>query len=293
MPFTHSYDGVQLYYADYGPRNSLLPVLFLSHGFGSSSKLWDAQLPELVKAGYRCILWDMRGHAQSDAPPANSTTSPNTYSKWSQIHDMKAVLAACRVLPLHARTNVGVPFIMMAHSMGGMDQLLFAMKWPNAASGMVLYGTGPGFKSDKGRVGWNKQASKIATTYATKGLEALVGSDKTKGHRSVEGLIAACLGNYTQREDDPLALEFASSGGPLALARNLKSIRQPTAVLIGQYDKVFGRASDMMAKTLPRATLYTVNGGGHMACEKTPKEFNDVLLRALVELRQWVGGSKL
>ena len=257
----------------------------MSHGFGSSSLLWSAQIPPLVKAGYRCVVWDMRGHAKSDSPPANSPSSPNTYSKWSQIHDMKAVLAACQILPLHARTNVGIPFVMFAHSMGGMDQLLFTMKWPKAASGLMLYGTGPGFKSDKGRLGWNKQASKIAKAYATNGLEALVGSDTSKGHTSAEGLRAACVGNYTQREEDPLAVEFEKLGGQLALARNLKLIEQPTAVIIGQYDKTFGRASEMMSKNMTHASLYTVNGGGHMACEKTPKEFNQVMFKALAQLQ--------
>jgi len=288
MPTTVSYDGVRIFYQSYGTNNaneSHLPVLFMTHGFGSGSKLWDAQVPVLLRHGYRVITWDMRGHANSECPSANSEQAPNTYSKWSQIHDMKAVLAACDVLPLHATTGKQ-PFFMIAHSMGGMDQLLFTMKWPKAASGLLLYGTGPGFKGDRGRLGWNKQAAKIAHSYGTKGLDALIGSDRTKGHTSSAGLIAACLGNYTQREDDPLALEFAAMGGQLALARNLNTIEQPTAVMIGQYDKTFGRASDMMAKDMPNATLYKVMNGGHMACEKTPKEFNQLMFVALAELQK-------
>ena len=285
MPHVYSYDGCRIFYSDFGPRDSKLPTLFMSHGFGSGSTLWNAQLPVLVNAGYRCVVWDMRGHANSESPPVNSTIAPNTYSKWSQVHDMKAVLAACDILPLHAIVNVGHPFIMFAHSMGGMDQLLFTMKWPKAASGLVLYGTGPGFKSDKGRLGWNKQASKIAKSYETKGLDALVGSDKTKGHRSSEGLRGACLGSYTQREEDPLALEFAELGGQLALARNLKMIEQPTAVMIGQYDKTFAKASEMMSKTMKNVTLYQCPNAGHMACEKNPKEFNDLMLKALAEIQ--------
>jgi pimeloyl-ACP methyl ester carboxylesterase len=199
---------------------------------------------------------------------------------------MKAVLAACDVLPLHATVNVGVPFIMVGHSMGGMDQLLFTLKWPKAPSGLLLYGTGPGFKSDRGRLGWNKQARKIAASFAAKGLGALIGSDQTKGHTSWEGLRSACLGNYAQRDDDPLAVEFRDLGGPLALARNLHVIDQPTAILIGQYDKTFGRASEMMSQQIPHAVLYQVNGGGHMACEKASKEFNRVMFLALAELQQ-------
>ena len=128
-------------------------------------------------------------------------------------------------------------------------------------------------------------ASKIAKSYETKGLDALVGSDKTKGHRSSEGLRGACLGSYTQREEDPLALEFAELGGQLALARNLKMIEQPTAVMIGQYDKTFAKASEMMSKTMKNVTLYQCPNAGHMACEKNPKEFNDLMLKALAEIQ--------
>jgi pimeloyl-ACP methyl ester carboxylesterase len=290
MPFCTSYDGVRLFYTDTGAAAAAAaaphpprPVLFLTHGFASSHRLWDAQLPRLASAGYRCVRWDMRGHGQSGKPPANDDARhPHRYSKWSQVHDMRAVLAACGLLG-------GPAVILVAHSMGGMDSLLFTLKCnlsrerqvAGAAAqdksqtfspaGLVLYGTGPGFRSDKGRLGWNRTASKIAAKYEAKGLEALA---------------AACRGNYTQREDDPLAVEFEDLGGQLALARNLKKITQPCAIVIGQHDKAFGRASAMMAKELPDARLYHVPNAGHMACEKNAPEFNARLVEALAALQQ-------
>ena len=75
-------------------------------------------------------------------------------------------------------------------------------------------------------------------------------------------------------------------GGQLALARNLKKITQPCAIVIGQHDKAFGRASAMMAKELPDARLYHVPNAGHMACEKNAPEFNARLVEALAALQQ-------
>ena len=130
MPFCTSYDGVRLFYTDtaaaaaaaaapHPPR----PVLFLTHGFASSHRLWDAQLPRLASAGYRCVRWDMRGHGQSGKPPANDDARhPHRYAKWSQVHDMRAVLAACGLLG-------GPAVILVAHSMGGMDSLLFTLTY--------------------------------------------------------------------------------------------------------------------------------------------------------------------
>ena len=166
--------------------------------------------------------------------------------------------------------------VLAGHSMGGMDTMLFACHFPGVADALVLYGTGPGFRSDKGRLKWNATAEKIAAKYDRQGLDALVGSDRTKGHTSAAGLAAACRGNFAQRDDDPYAM---ARGGPNFLAREgLAQIAQPTVILIGQYDKGFGRASDMMTKALPEARLARIPGAGHMMCEKNSDAFNAALL---------------
>ena len=56
-------NGINLYYEDNG---SGFPVI-LSHGFASSTKFWDDQVPVFSKK-YRLITYDMRGHGQTDAP---------------------------------------------------------------------------------------------------------------------------------------------------------------------------------------------------------------------------------
>ena len=44
---------------------------------------------------------------------------------------------------------------------------------PGAVAAMVLYGTGPGFGSEKGWHGWNQQANKLAAKMHKKGKHAL------------------------------------------------------------------------------------------------------------------------
>lgn len=285
MPHCVSYDGTRLKYATYGPADASVTVFFV-HGFASGSSLWDAQVPAMSARGYRSVTYDMRGHAASESPPPNSGFNPNCYSKWSQIMDMKAVLAAAGVVGFHAKTKPAAQeqntLIMVGHSMGGMDTMLFALQFPRIPDALVLYGTGPGFRSDKGRLGWNKTAEKIAAKYDRIGLDALVGSDKDKGHTSAEGLAASCRGNFAQRDDDPLAMQL---GGPLFLAREgLGKIVQPCLILIGQHDKGFGRASNMMAGELPVAHLTRIPNAGHLMCEKNVDAFNTALLSGLSKI---------
>eukprot|EP00946_MAST-07B_sp_MAST-7B-sp1_P000176 g176.t1 len=278
--FATSYDGTRLAYSSHGPASGAAVTVLFTHGFGSGATLWDAQVPALVRRGYRCITWDMRGHAASESPAANCAGSPQRYSKWSQVMDMKAVLAAAGVVPLHAKRHVGDTVLVLAgHSMGGMDTMLFACHFPDIPDALVLYGTGPGFRSDRGRQGWNKTAERIASKYDRLGLGALVGSDRAKGHISAAGLAAACRGNYAQREDDPYAV---AHGGPNYLAREgLAQIVQPCVILVGQKDRGFGRASDMMASVLSESRLSRIPNAGHMMCEKNADAFNASLLEGL------------
>ena len=104
---------------------------------------------------------------------------------------------------------------------------------------LVLYGTGPGFSKPFAREQWNQAAERQALAYETKGcapsmmrheipygmvpysasrsslpppvltpparrLEALMGSDKNKGHCTSVGLAHAARRTNAQRDDDPL-----------------------------------------------------------------------------------------
>ncbi|MCZ6890951.1 MAG: alpha/beta hydrolase [Chloroflexi bacterium] len=57
-------NGVTIYHEIHGKGFPLI----LAHGLGANTGEWRYQTPELSK-GYRLILWDQRGHGQSDSPP--------------------------------------------------------------------------------------------------------------------------------------------------------------------------------------------------------------------------------
>ena len=56
-------DGVRLYYEDHGKG----PAILLSHGYGATSQMWRGQVGAF-KDKYRIIIWDLRGHGESDYP---------------------------------------------------------------------------------------------------------------------------------------------------------------------------------------------------------------------------------
>jgi len=56
-------DGVKIYYEDHGHG----PPILLSHGYSATCRMWNEQIAALV-ARHRVIVWDMRGHGESDDP---------------------------------------------------------------------------------------------------------------------------------------------------------------------------------------------------------------------------------
>src|SRR3977135_3334121 len=56
-------DGVHIYYEIHGSG----PALLLTHGYSLTSAMWQGQIAALSKH-HTLILWDMRGHGQSDYP---------------------------------------------------------------------------------------------------------------------------------------------------------------------------------------------------------------------------------
>src|ERR1044071_10273534 len=75
-------DGVNIYYEVHGSG----PPLILTHGYSSTSGMWQGQIAALSRH-YKLVLWDMRGHGQSDYPE-----NPAAYSEALTVADIAALL---------------------------------------------------------------------------------------------------------------------------------------------------------------------------------------------------------
>src|SRR5664279_4498144 len=75
-------DGVSLYYEVHG----IGPPLLLTHGYSSTSQMWQGQIEALSKH-HKLVLWDMRGHGRSDYP-----SDPAAYSEALTVADIAALL---------------------------------------------------------------------------------------------------------------------------------------------------------------------------------------------------------
>jgi pimeloyl-ACP methyl ester carboxylesterase len=234
--------GVNIYYEVHGAG----PVVLLSHGYSATSAMWTPQISAL-KAAHTLILWDMRGHGASDSPD-----DPALYSEAHTVADMAALLDQ-----VDARSAV-----IGGLSLGGYMSLAFYVEHPERTDALMLFDTGPGYRSDTGRAGWNQIAQQRAEQLEQKGLAALSASGEVamSRHRSAQGLAHAARGMLAQRDGRVMA--------------TLPHINVPTLVLVGALDQPFLGATDYMAAKIPGAQKVVLEGAGHASNIDKPRAFN-------------------
>jgi pimeloyl-ACP methyl ester carboxylesterase len=231
-------------------------ALLLSHGFGATSAMFAANLPALA-GRCRVTTWDMRGHGASQSPP-----DPACYPAKNAVADMEALL-----------DEVGVGrAVLGGHSLGGYLSLAFTLAHPERVAGLVLIGTGPGFRNEAARAAWNRRAEATADRLARGGLAALGESSElhTNGHRDVAGLILAARGTLTQHDAHVID--------------GLPWITVPALIVVGEHDAHFLAAADYMTAKLPTARKAVIPGAGHAANVDRPEQVNAELLAFLDKL---------
>jgi pimeloyl-ACP methyl ester carboxylesterase len=246
-------DGVQIYYEVHGEG----PVILLSHGYSSSSGMWKGQIEALSKT-HKLVVWDMRGHGDSDYPD-----NQDAYTEEATVADMAALLDA-----VDAKTA-----IIGGLSLGGYMSLAFNRTHPDRVSALLIIDTGPGYRNDEARAGWNRTSIARAARFEKEGLGMLANASaevRAVRHRSADGLAKAARGMLTQRD--------------ASVMNSLPTIAVPAVVVVGANDTPFLAASDYMAAKIPGAKKVVIPDAGHAANIDQPAAFNRAIVAFLDEL---------
>jgi pimeloyl-ACP methyl ester carboxylesterase len=246
-------DGVNIYYEVHGSG----PPLLLTHGYSSTSAMWRGQIEALSKH-HTLIVWDMRGHGQSDYP-----ADPLAYSETLTVGDMAALLDQAGA----SRAIVG------GLSLGGYMSLAFVRAYPQRVRALLIIDTGPGFKKDEARDAWNKRAYETGDRFEREGLEGLKSASRERSsvvHRDASGLAHAARGMLTQRD--------------AGVIETLPHIKVPALVVVGSDDTPFLAASDYMAAKIPGAQKVVIPAAGHAVNIDQPQAFIEAVLPFLDSL---------
>lgn len=234
-------DGSRLWYGVVGEG----PPVILLHGGLSSHRAWSGQIPALVQAGYRVVLFDSRGHGRSTLGQA-----PLTYER------MAADVAA-----LIARLNLDRPAIV-GWSDGAIIALVLAMNAGADLGPVYAFGANmnqEGVRPNAGDAAILKQIGpRLAADYA----ELSPAPDFAGLARAVRAMQSS-------------SLHFDE--GQVARVR-AGAVRIAT----GEHDEfILPTHAAWIARAIPGAELEVLSGCGHFAPWQEPATFNRSILSFL------------
>ena len=225
-------------------RPSAQAPLLLTHGFGASRAMWTPNL-DALGTDRQVVTWDLPGHG--------ARSGPDGFSHDECVADMLWLLDALGA----TRAVIG------GMSLGGYLSLLFCVRHPERVAALLLVDTGPGFRDDAARDGWNTRARGLADEFEARGLATLGSSAETVGVEHAAGavgLAAAARAILTQRDGEVL--------------ESLGAIAVPTLIIVGEHDDRFLAAAQMMAARIPDAREVIIKDAGHAANMDQPAQFN-------------------
>jgi pimeloyl-ACP methyl ester carboxylesterase len=188
------------------------------HGMGTSAATWTRCM-DLLEDRFTVVAPDLLGHGDSPVPD-----DPAEYTRDRTLLDVDDIVADLAEAP-----------VLVGHSLGGYLALAYAATRPDAASGVVVLNTGPGYRDDAKREEWNARSRRNAHRF---GVPEQV--------------------TTMNLQEDSVVMD------------RLAEITTPTLVLAGSDDRAeYTGAGQYLERKMPHARLMVVNGGGHSMHEDT------------------------
>ena len=242
-------NGIELYYESHGEG----PAIVFVHQRAGNHLSWWQQVP-VFRNDYRCITFDLRGYGASLEPPGGPGIS-------AFVEDLKQLLDYLGV----ERT------FLVAHALGGLACLGFALAYPERSLGLIL-GNSTGGADDPTVV------------------EALTGLDRIPADDVPRTLAPSFVDQHPARTflyqeiaalNPELHLDIRSAshgaGGPQAA--DLAKLGVPTLLIVGAESLIHPvGAIQALQRLIPGSKLEIVQGSAHSTYFEQPEVFNRLAL---------------
>jgi len=256
-------NNVEIAYTDQGSGTPIVLV----HGFPLDKRMWEPQIKGLA-GEFRIIAPDLRGHGESQV-------TPGPYTMELLADDLNGFLSALNLESV----------VLGGFSMGGYAVFSFYRKYPARVQSLMLLDTRPQPDSEDGKKGREDMAQLAeregAAPIAERLIPRLLSADTVANRPDVVAKVRTMI---TECPIQGMAGDLRG----LALRRDssdlLPKIDVRTLIVVGDQDVITPPAeSQMMATTIPDATLVEVSGAGHLSNLENPDEFNHAIHHFLHE----------
>ena len=211
------------------------PTVLMEAGLGTASSTWSLLLPDLRKLTRVCV-YDRANVGRSERGP-----SPRTSEQ--AVKELRALLASAKVAG---------PYVLVAHSHGGLHAQLFASKYGSEVAGLVLVDV---------------------TTYdIDERYEAVITAEQAQQRRELiaqnrEGVTYdAVRASYAQVRDAGPLPEV-----PLLVLTHGRTLEYPPGWPVAAVERAWREAQEGLAKRSPKGRLIVAPNSGHFIHQDEPQ----------------------
>ena len=263
---------------EWGPPEA--PAIVMLHGLRSYAYTWEpVALPLLPE--WRVIALDQRGRGRSDWDPDGD------YRTEAYVQDLETLVDT-----LSLRR-----FVLLGHSMGGANALVYASRHPERLAALIVEDMGPG--ASTGSVGSDRikqELQKTPPSFAN-------WHEAAEFWRSVRpNISAAALQSrvtHSLKLDDSGRLAWCHDAVGIAKARlsatpdeyvdlwpPVDALAMPTLLIRGaRSDFLSCKTAEEMTRRNPRIRMAEVPSASHYVHDDNLSDFNEILRRFLTETR--------
>jgi pimeloyl-ACP methyl ester carboxylesterase len=269
MP-TVEVNGLPLYYEEAGDG---FPLVF-THEFGGSYASWEPQL-RFFSRRYRVITWAQRGF-----PPLPAPEDPGAYSQDHSVEDLRGLLRHLGVGQAH----------LVGLSMGGHVTLHFGFSYPERCRSLVLAGIGAGSLNREQAIrGFEETAARLEREGIEPHAEQYAGQRtqlRAKDPRGWEEFRAALRRHSARGRASTLRGVQARRPSLFQLEAELRALRPPTLIIVGDEDEACVEPSLFARRSIPACGMVMFPRTGHTVNLEEPDLFNRTVLDFLTAVEQ-------
>jgi pimeloyl-ACP methyl ester carboxylesterase len=266
-----------IYYEDVGKGDPILA----NHGLSEDTTYWsEPGVTAALAEKYRVISIDMRGHGRTVVEG-----EPKGYDEITMGDDFTALADHLKLGRFH----------LLSHATGGMVAARYGIRYSDRLLSLILTDTGSEtlpkmFDADGHELTpeemeqLQKLAEQIRQEWASRPPMSFmqrraiwrsnpgVFTFKTAEHPYSDTMYSIMDG-WGQRRNQAALMEFMQNfySDPDPMVEGLRQITCPTLLLIGEFDYVFLKPTELMAREIPDNRHVIIKGCGHMTALEAPK----------------------
>ena len=281
---------VRTYYEDVGSGEPIIA----NHGLSEDVGYWgDTGVTARLSQHYRFVPYEMRGHGRTIVDG-----EPRGYDCDTMIEDINALADHLKLEKFH----------LLSHATGGMVAVRYGMKHSDRLLSLMLTDTGSAtlpampppynvVRSEEERRRMNAEAmrqidapisrdERKARWIAAPGPYTFTIAARPEPER--DRMFEVINGFYLRRLSNRALFDFRTSfyTDPDYRVDELRKIKCPTLILLGEHDVVFIEPSKIMAKEIPDNRHVVIPGVGHMTAIETPEETSKQILDFLKTVKE-------